>query len=243
MSLSWSDNDSQSSSRPSSADELQQYWDRVNTITGGGLGQFATDGTAPVSYTPISEGQIRTANYSGLTDKDIAATGYEALAPERVQALGGLGATRKADAARARSRALEEVAADPNFSVAQKFRATQLTDEDYNARSDAIARETEAAITGFMSEEQKRKYDSANSQAGLKSEEARRRYDADRLNAEQINSTMSTERQRAYQAMLDNAKLSQKDLEILAEIFFGGKGNYSQASSDADSFGGAYSGG
>ena len=208
MSLNWSDSDSSSSSRPSTADELQQYWDRVNAITGGNLGTWAQTGTDGVAYTPIAEGDIRTAE-------------YQRLDPSRVQALGGLGATRKNEATKARQRALEEVTADPSLSVAQRLRARQLTDDDYNARADAIAQETEAAITGLMSEE------------------ALRGWQADRANADAINSISAEERQRAYQALLDNAELSQRDLEILAQIFFAGQGNHSQAQSDSDSFGGS----
>ena len=207
MSLNWSDSDSSSSSRPSTAQELQQYWDQVNNITGGNLGTWAQTGTGGVAYTPIAEGDIRTAD-------------YQRLEPSQVQALGGLGATRKNEATKARQRALEEVTADPSLSVAQRLRARQLTDDDYNARADAIAQETEAAITGLMSEE------------------ALRDWQADQANATAINNISAEERQRAYQALLDNAELSQRDLEILAQIFFGGQGNHSQAQSDSDSFGG-----
>lgn len=188
-----------SSSSPSSAEDLTTYWNKMNEITGGDLGTWAKDGTAPVNYDGIGEDQVRTADYEGLT-------------ADQVRAVGGMGATRKNEAEQARRRALEEAAADPNLSVAQRARVSQLTDQDYSARADAIAKETEAALTGLLSQE------------------TGRAYEADRANADQVNAVMSEERKRVYDALLNNAQLSLKDKELLGQLFYGGKGTNSKES-------------
>lgn len=156
---------SDSESEPLSAAKVGTYWDKLNDNTGGRLSEFAATGTAPTEYTQ--------------------------LAPEQIQALGGLGATQVGEVERMRSRALEEAAANPSLSVYQQQRVRQLTDEDAADRLAAIAKQTEGAITG------------------LASQEHGRQFDADRA----------------------NAAISRDDLQALANIFFGGKGQKSESSS------------
>lgn len=80
---------------------------------------------------------------------DFAKTGTQKLTAEQIQAYGGLGATRTADVNRQRAQAVEGIAADPNLTIAQRQRSTQLTDQDVQSRLDAINKETEAGITGL----------------------------------------------------------------------------------------------
>lgn len=80
---------------------------------------------------------------------EFATSGTAALTPEQIQAYGGLGATRVADVNRQRAQAVDEISADPNLTIAQRQRSTQLTDQDVQARLDAINKETEAGIAGL----------------------------------------------------------------------------------------------
>ncbi len=80
---------------------------------------------------------------------EFATTGTQKLTPEQIQAYGGLGATRTADVNRQRAQAIEAIAADPNLNIAQRQRSTQLTDQDMQARLDAINKETEAGIAAL----------------------------------------------------------------------------------------------
>lgn len=192
-------NRKKSSSNTSTPDDLRGYWEAMNAVSSGAMDEWAQGGTAPVTYDTIDENQVRTADYEGLT-------------ADQVRAVGGMGATRKNEAEQARRRALEEAAADPNLSVAQRARVSQLTDQDYSARADAIAKETEAALTGLLSQE------------------TGRAYQADRANADQVNSVMSEERKRIYNALLNNAQLSLKDKELFGQLFYGGKGTSSKES-------------
>lgn len=111
---------------------------------------------------------------------EFAQGGTKPLSVDEIKSFGGMGETRRADVNAARSKAIEDMAADPSLSVAQKLRARQLTDNDANARLDAIAKETEAAI--------------------------------------------------AAAAQANNA-LPAADLETLAKIFYGGKGQNSSSQS------------
>lgn len=154
---------SDNSSRPLTERELETYFNRVNALSGGRLDTFATQGTPAV--------------------------GYEQLSAEDIRALGGMGATREASAQRAQGQSLEQIGADPSLSVFQRQRARQLTNQDYRDQLDAIAKETEAAITG------------------LKSQEAGRGYQADVANAQRLMA----------------------DMEALASIYFGAKGNESKS--------------
>lgn len=161
---------SKSSSAPLSPQQVAGYFQQLDRLVGGRLGEFATGGTP--------------------------ATPYEGLTTEQLRALGGAGATRESAAERARRQAIEEIAADPSLTTFQRTRARQLADQDFADRLDAIARETEAGL------------------AEMASEEARRRYEADRL----------------------NAALTREDLEALANIFFGGRGQTSSSTSRGFSF-------
>lgn len=118
MSFNRSTGKQTSQSSSTSTAGYQDYFRGLDKLTGGRLGEFATDGTAK-------------------------------LAPEQIQAYGGLGATRTADVNRQRAQAIEEISADPNLTIAQRQRSTQLTDQDVQSRLDAINKETEAGITGL----------------------------------------------------------------------------------------------
>ena len=114
---------------------------------------------------------------SGGRLNTFATTGTPQLTPEQIQAVGGLGADRQRALAVARRQAVDQVAADPNLTVAQRQRSTQLTDQDYNDRLAAVTKEAEGLKTGLA------------------------QY---------------------------NAGLTKEDLKLLADIYFGGKGQNTQ---------------
>lgn len=143
--MSFGKNKQKQESKPLTAAQVQTYFDQLNQNTGGRLGSFATTGTRPVAY--------------------------QALTPDELRALGGAGATRRNEQMQARTRAIEEIEADPSLTIAQKQRARQLTDADVNARLDAIAAETEAIMTDAAARERLRQYESELTSAGLTRED------------------------------------------------------------------------
>lgn len=162
---------------------------------GGGYGQSYNQSKSRSSSTqssdPLSEGELqqyfdRLDLTSGGRLGTFAQEGTQPASVEQIQALGGLGATRRSEAETARAQALERIMTDPSLTIAQRQRSAQLSDRDYSDRVDAIAKEIEAAKTGLARE---------------------------------------------------NAQLTREDLALLAQIFFGGKGQrsrgYSQAQTDA----------
>ena len=113
---------------------------------------------------------------------EFATGGTPQLTPAQIQAVGGLGADRTRQLDVARKQAGDLMTAAPNLTIAQRQRATQLSDQDYNDRAAALTKEIEAQKTGLA------------------------QY---------------------------NAGLTAKDLELLANIYFGGKGQYgTQAATD-----------
>ncbi len=85
---------------------------------------------------------------SGRLDT-FAKHGTTPLTETQLKSLGGAGATRTNQADQARREALDKILADPSLSLPQRQRATQLTERDYADRMDAIAKETEAALTNL----------------------------------------------------------------------------------------------
>lgn len=154
---------SKSRSDPLSPDEVAAYYQELNRLSGGRLGNFARTGTQAVQY--------------------------DALTPDELRNLGGAGATRRAALRGARADALQGIVSDPSLSVFQRTRARQLTNEEFADRLDAINQETEASLTGLASQENR----------------------------------------NAYLAALRNSELDREDLEALANIFFGGKGDTSSS--------------
>lgn len=211
-----------SSSAPLTAAQLEAYYQNLDKLSGGRLKAFATEGTAPTDYNGIAlEGEAANGRPTIQTAR------YNELTPEQLRAVGGAGETRRLAIERARTRSVEEQASDPSLSVAQRFRARQLTDQDAAAQLDAINKETEAALTGVASEQRGRT------------------LAADSARAEAINAITQSELGRRYEAALTNAGLTAKDLELLADIYFGGKGQQSSSfgHSKSSGFGLAVSGG
>lgn len=130
-------------SNPLSPDEVAGYFKNLNSLTGGQLSTFARNGTKQVAYKGPTDAQIRK--------------------------LGGLGATEKLDIRRAQQQGLDQITADPSLSAFQKVRGQQLTNDEALQRTQALDKETEAAIaqlaadraaktteTGFRNAEQRR---------------------------------------------------------------------------------------
>ena len=113
----------------------------ANLLTRGRLGRLAREGTPEVDY--------------------------QALTPEDLRSLGGAGASRELAAQRSHNQAMDQILSDPSLSVAQRQRATQLSDQDYADALDAIAAETEAALVDSASRERARSYEAELANAGI----------------------------------------------------------------------------
>lgn len=133
----------QYSSDPLSADELGTYFGKLNSLSRGRLNTFARNGTKNVAYKGPTNAQVR--------------------------ALGGLGATQKLGIDRAEQEAMDRLAADPSLSVFQKVRGQQLTGQDALEQTQALDKETEAAITALMQDRAK-----TTTEVGFRNAEQRR---------------------------------------------------------------------
>lgn len=160
-----------SKSKPLKPAQVQGYYDQIDANTGGRLADFARTGTQPTAYTPLgSAGQVTaptaTASQVGYQPLDFstrlqapnvapaATVAYQGLAPEQVQALGGLGALREQQARRGSQQTLAQYAADPGLSTFQKLRADQLERQDLGSTLDALNQEREAQITQYLTGQQ-----------------------------------------------------------------------------------------
>ena len=209
---------SSSSSQPLNADQLQSYWNQLNANAGGRLNTFAQAGTPGVDYQGPGDRALVTA----------APVSYEGVTADQVRALGGLGATRTNRADQAYRRAIEEALADPSLTTFQRSRTRQNLTRDLSAEQDAIAQEVEAAITGLASQEAGRRLETAtgNETRSMQAATSNQAYLAD-------------EARKAYDAALAKAGITAKDLELLASIFFGGKGQTSTSYGQGTSSGGS----
>lgn len=135
-----SDSSSSSESRPTTPEELEAYFASLSGVSGGRLGAWATEGTAP--------------------------TYYDALTQAELQAIGGAGATRQAALDTAYSDQTDQINSDSSLTYAQRTQGNQQATENYMTQQDAINKEVEAAMTGLASQETMRKYqaDLANNQ-------------------------------------------------------------------------------
>lgn len=205
-----------SSSAPLTPEQLRGYFSEVDDISGGRLGEYAKTGTDATDYRGFA-----LAGESADGRPAIETASYQQLTPDQLRGLGGAGETRRAAIERSRDRAREEIAADPSLSVSQRFRARQLTDEGAGTDLDAVNRETEALLTQLAGGERQQS------------------FAADAARAEAINRISSDELSRRYQAELAKAGLTAADLDQLAQIFYGGKGQTSTSfgSSKGGSFG------
>jgi hypothetical protein len=194
----------QSTTKPLTPEQVRAYFSDVDEISGGRLSRFATEGTAPVDYQGLA-----LAGEAPGGRQTIQTASYQQLTPDELRAVGGAGETRRFAIERARKQAVGDQAADPSLSVAQRFRARQLTDQDAGDQLDAVNRETEALITQL---------------AGGEREKA---FTADAARAQAINQITSEELSRRYQADLAKAGLTAADLDQLAQIYYGGKGQTS----------------
>ena len=164
MSIGGGKQKSESSSRQTTPEELEKYFQSLGTLSGGRLGDWATQGTAQ--------------------------TQYSALTPQQLQTIGGAGATRTAALNQSLQNQQDQINQNTGMTYAQRAQANQQATDTYNQQADAINKEVEAAMTGLASQEQMRK----------------------------------------YQADLSNANLTAQDLALLSQIYYGGKGQYSQSS-------------
>lgn len=161
---------SKSSSKPLTPTQVQGYYNQLDANTGGRLADFAMNGTQPTQYTPIGAPErvtapSMTAASLGYQPTDVASqlkapggsvaarVKYNALSPEQVTALGGLGALREQMARRQNAQTLAQYAADPSLSVYQRLRANQLENQNLSGTLDALAQEREAGITGLLSDQ------------------------------------------------------------------------------------------
>lgn len=169
MSLGGGSNESssESSSRVSTPEELAAHFAKLNQLSGGKVGTWAQEGTAPTYYNQLTEQQLKN--------------------------IGGAGETRRQAINTNLTNQMDQINTNPSMTYAQQQRATQLANESARSQLDAVNKETEAAMTGLASQEQ----------------------------------------MRQYQAALANAGLTQKDLALLGQLYYGGKGNVSSSSSSS----------
>lgn len=130
---------SDSSSRGSTPEELQNFYQKFNSLTGGRLNTLSKTTAAPVNYT--------------------------ALTPGDIQKIGGLGATQELGINNYRNRAIGELQADPSLSLFQRQRGTQLVNQDVNNQIGALNKEREAAIQSLAQDENLKKYYAADKNA------------------------------------------------------------------------------
>lgn len=174
---------SKSSSKPLNPTQLQGYYTQLDANAGGRLADFARTGTQPTAYTPLgAAGQVSapqaTAQQVAYQPLDVGSVlsaptlgaaervSVDALTPERVTAMGGLGALREQVARRQSAQSLAQVAADPSLSTFQRLRANQLEAQDLGGTLDALAAEREAAITGLLTDQQGRQLQAALANQG-----------------------------------------------------------------------------
>lgn len=160
---------SQSNSTPLTADEIQTYFNQLDSNSGGRLGAFAQSGTAPVNYNGLSEGDLL--------------------------AVGGAGETRRNAVNDGLISQMDQISNDGSLTYAQRQRSQQLANDSARGDIDAINKEVEASL------------------AALK----------------------QAENQNSYNADVRNSQLEAQDLELLANIFFGGKGQTSSSTSSGNS--------
>ncbi len=143
MSIGAGSNESSGSneSRPTTAAELEAYFNSLNQMSGGQLGSWAQQGTAPTNYNQLSQQQL--------------------------QAIGGAGATRTNALDQSLSNQQDQINKNASMTYAQQNQANQTAMDSYNQQADAINKEVEAAMTGLASQEAMRQYQADLTNAGL----------------------------------------------------------------------------
>jgi len=255
---------SYSESNPLTAGQVNKYWNKLNSDTGGRLDTFAKTGTSPVNYTGVDNpAQYFSTDltYKPQTadlgfDKTQADIGYHGISDAQIQALGGLGATRSLQNSQARQEAVSQIAADAGLTLAQRQRSTQLTDRDYADRADAIAKESEAAMTQAAMDraaqdqagrQAQATFDSGQNQLDQQGRQAQATFDADQW-AKELEGRQATAAQeqalagflqseagKQFEAAMQNAGIGREDMLALAQIYFGGKGQKSTSTSQGSS--------
>ncbi len=145
MSLGGGSNESesfnQSTSRPTTAAELKEYFNSLNSLSGNRLGNWASTGTAQTQYNPLTQAQL--------------------------EAIGGAGATRQAEVDLALADQQKQINSNSALTYAQSQQANQKAYETAMTQKDAINKEVEAAMTGLASQENMRQYQANLANAGL----------------------------------------------------------------------------
>ena len=132
---------SQSTSRPTTAAELEKYFNSINSLSGGKMGSWAQSGTAQTQYNPLTQAQL--------------------------ESIGGAGATRQAKVDLALADQQGQIASNSGLTYAQRQQANQKAYETAMTQKDSINKEVEAAMTGLASEEAMRQYQANLANAGL----------------------------------------------------------------------------
>lgn len=140
MSVGGSSGSSSQSSRPTSPEELQRYFNQLDQASGGRMGAWATQGTEPTQYNALTQGQL--------------------------QNIGGAGATRQTAIDQSLTDQQDQINSNNSMTYAQRNQANQQATENAMTQKDAINKEVEAAMTGLASQENQRLYgaDLANNQ-------------------------------------------------------------------------------
>ena len=136
---------SSTTSRPTTPEELEGYFNSLNQLSGGKLGNWAQSGTAQTFYDPLTQAEL--------------------------QAIGGAGATRKAEIGQALADQQDQINRNSSLTYAQSQQANQQATENAMTQTDAVNKEVEAAMTGLASQEAMNKYKQDLANAALTSQD------------------------------------------------------------------------
>jgi hypothetical protein len=115
---------SKSSSKALTAEQVQEYWDQVDSNSGGRLNSFAKNGTAETNYSMLSADDIR--------------------------AVGGMGESQRNQIQTGLDNQLNDLNDDASITTSQRIRATQLANESASGALNAVNKESEALATQIL---------------------------------------------------------------------------------------------
>ena len=127
VSLGGGKSKSSSSSKALTAEQVQEYWDQVDSNSGGRLNDFAKNGTQETFFNMLSEDDIR--------------------------AIGGMGETQRNEIRTSLDNQLSDLNDDASLTTSQRIRASQLANDSASSSLNAINKENEAAATRVLEQQ------------------------------------------------------------------------------------------
>lgn len=229
--------------------QLQNYYNQLDSMSGGRLSNWATTGTPQTNY-DMSYGLTKVpyeGDVSGRVQsllQSASPVSYQGVSADQVKALGGMGSTRTLAANQVYADAADKLRADPSMTLAQRQYASGLNTRELAQTRDAIGQETEAAITKMAQEEALRQYTAgaADRQAAMSGQEtaltAEQEQYGRQYTANAADRTAAMEAANLdYQARLANSQLTRQDMATLGELLARFMGNNSSSSGQSTSYG------